>query len=107
MTTPFLNKRVFITDDFRKENEERRFNEQNYKVLIETLGKGKISRNAFDADIILVAAGTDLSKYGVSEEDSGSKKKKKASEKKDQTQKMFLTWAEFFELIQPTTRQKM
>jgi len=77
----FEEKKVFITKEFKEENESKQFHEQNFSTLIETLGHGKIVKNAFSADVILVAT-TEKDKYICGE---------------------CLTWQEFFEVIQPSS----
>jgi len=49
----FKNKNVFISEDFVTEN-AKDYNAQNFKLLIEKLGRGKITTSAFNADLILV-----------------------------------------------------
>jgi len=78
----FESKKVFISDDFRTENtQHNNYNPQNFKTLIERLGKGKITNSAFGADILLIPAFT---KHNYS-----------------QLAGQCLTWKQFFNFIQP------
>jgi len=81
ITIYLKKKKVFISKEFKAENESKQFHEQNFSTLIETLGHGKIVTNAFSADVILVAT-TEKAKYRNGE---------------------CLTWQEFFEVIQPSS----
>eukprot|EP01127_Copromyxa_protea_P023198 TRINITY_DN8624_c0_g3_i1.p1 TRINITY_DN8624_c0_g3~~TRINITY_DN8624_c0_g3_i1.p1 ORF type:complete len:1511 (-),score=427.56 TRINITY_DN8624_c0_g3_i1:47-4435(-) len=82
ITVPtFQDKTVFISEDFRKENASNHFHEENFKTLIETLGKGRIVKSAFGADIVLIPA---LSAHNFGKLTATC-----------------LTWKEFFNHIQP------
>jgi len=78
-TNVFNNKLVFISTDFATTN--LNYNLENFKTLIEVLGKGTITNKAFGADIILVPS---LIKHNY--HNSGAE---------------CLTWKQFFNKIQP------
>lgn len=79
-SNPFLNKKVFITDNFIKENKSR-YNKEQFKLLIEKAGKGKIVDNAEDnTDYVLVGPKENVQFYKSSQ---------------------CLRWNQFFSIISP------
>ena len=69
-------KKFFISENFKKENNDKNFKETNYKALIVQLGRGIIVHDMGAADYSLVATGESKT-HGVA-----------------------LTWNAFFDLIQ-------
>ena len=78
-TCPFEGKKVFISGEFLLANRDKNIKEQNFKLLIEQLGKGKIVSKPNEADYVLVANMANPESYNGQQ----------------------LTWAQFFDLIQP------
>lgn len=82
---PLAGKNVFISDGFKT---HKAFTAEHFTVLVERLGKGRISTSPFGADFLLLASSKeDQENYSMIP--TGTR----------------LNWSEFFELIQPSLPQ--
>eukprot|EP01114_Cavostelium_apophysatum_P015640 TRINITY_DN4306_c0_g1_i1.p1 TRINITY_DN4306_c0_g1~~TRINITY_DN4306_c0_g1_i1.p1 ORF type:complete len:1452 (-),score=526.24 TRINITY_DN4306_c0_g1_i1:463-4818(-) len=82
--SPFRDRKVFISEGFKKEMNERSFKDGNIKALVQQLGKGSIVTEENEADFLLIP----------------SKGNSVPSANGNQEEKRRLTWSQFFDLIQ-------